>query len=640
MKFGKLTISNFLALGEAEVDLADRGLILIQGINEDEPSATSNGAAKSSIGDALSWACFGKTARGAEGDDIVNSRTKGGTCVSVQIIEPNAEYRITRYRKHKVGKNRVELHQVSPAFQDMTGGTDKITQEAIVNLIGCSYEVFVAAIYAGQEQFPDLPGATDKALKVLVEEAAGVERLELAYRVALDRKNKAEREFDYAQQTVATLLQKQIETESRITAIKSRMADYDAQTEAEVARLRKEAADLFDQAKNALLHFDPAVVAELQAGLYSIDQKLAGFKALQGQERSLLQELNKAEQVVTSVNTSIKHVESRIASTKHDIQHLDQKVGTPCRECGKPYEAHDLSAAREALTKNKLASLESQLNELGVDLQHATEGADRASKALADFRATLPDPSELNALRGAIEAKLNGMMHVRDQAENLEQSGHRAIDRANQLVQQPNPHKATLEAEESALSQCLHDIVASQQLLTANESALLLASAGVQVFSPAGVRAQILDTVTPFLNDRTASYLGTLSDGNIQAEWSTLTKTAKGELREKFGITVTNATGGNKFKLISGGEKRKARLATAMALQDLVASRATKPIEFFFADEIDAALDEAGVERLMTVLEEKARDRGTLLCVSHNPLSAIRETLTVCKRNGIATILN
>ena len=77
-----------------------------------------------------------------------------------------------------------------------------------------------------------------------------------------------------------------------------------------------------------------------------------------------------------------------------------------------------------------------------------------------------------------------------------------------------------------------------------------------------------------------------------------------------------------------------------MALQEVVASRATKPISLFVADEVDHALDEAGVERLISLLNEKAMTCGTLLVISHNPLrNWIDNTITVKKENGISTIV-
>jgi DNA repair exonuclease SbcCD ATPase subunit len=76
-----------------------------------------------------------------------------------------------------------------------------------------------------------------------------------------------------------------------------------------------------------------------------------------------------------------------------------------------------------------------------------------------------------------------------------------------------------------------------------------------------------------------------------------------------------------------------------MALQDMVASRATKPINIFVADEVDHALDESGLERLMTVLNDKAKERGTVLVISHNSLSDwIDNVITVTKEKGYGTV--
>ena len=102
---------------------------------------------------------------------------------------------------------------------------------------------------------------------------------------------------------------------------------------------------------------------------------------------------------------------------------------------------------------------------------------------------------------------------------------------------------------------------------------------------------------------------------------------------------MENEKGAKSFKGLSGGEKRKVRLATMLALQDLVASRAVKPVDLWIGDEIDDALDPAGLERLMGVLERKARERGTVLVVSHAELRDwIDQVVTVTKRGGLSTI--
>src|SRR5690606_21918673 len=66
--------------------------------------------------------------------------------------------------------------------------TDRLTQQVVEKIVGASRDVFRAAVYAGQEQMPDLPAMTDKNLKILIEEAAGVTLLE-----------EAKKEFEAAQ---------------------------------------------------------------------------------------------------------------------------------------------------------------------------------------------------------------------------------------------------------------------------------------------------------------------------------------------------------------------------------------------------------------------------------------------------------
>jgi len=171
MKFDKITINNFLGIGEIEANLADRGLVLIQGDNRDDSSQNSNGAGKSSVADAVCWCLYGVTARGLAGDSVVNE-TSGKNClVQLNISEGESdEFVITRHRKHKTGKNRLS---VSKDGIDLTKGTDKLTQELVNDIIGSSAEVFCAAVYAGQDNMPSLPELTDKFLEAVNRRSSG-----------------------------------------------------------------------------------------------------------------------------------------------------------------------------------------------------------------------------------------------------------------------------------------------------------------------------------------------------------------------------------------------------------------------------------------------------------------------------------
>ncbi len=66
--------------------------------------------------------------------------------------------------------------------------------------------MFVAAVLAGQDRMPDLPGMTDKNLKVIVEEAAGTTVLEKGHKVALAACNEAKLNLIAANQGVTNAL--------------------------------------------------------------------------------------------------------------------------------------------------------------------------------------------------------------------------------------------------------------------------------------------------------------------------------------------------------------------------------------------------------------------------------------------------
>lgn len=251
----------------------------------------------------------------------------------------------------------------------------------------------------------------------------------------------------------------------------------------------------------------------------------------------------------------------------------------------------------------------------------------------------MSSPDGLVARQSELQAKTRALESERNAVVELERQFSEGIEQLAALVAQVNPHaQGCVELKEKVDK--LEEEVA--KLETAHVSALdrqKLAEAAAKVYGPAGVRAYILDTVTPFLNARTAYYLSLLTDGNIHAVWSTLDSTKKGEVRERFSIDVTSKVGAATFKGLSGGEKRKVRLACAMALQDLVASRATKPINLFIADEIDHALDESGLERLMAILDKKAQERGTVLVISHNSLADwIDQCVVVVKEGGVSRL--
>jgi len=132
------------------------------------------------------------TARGATGNEVINTDAGKNCRVSVTIQDGDVIYIIERHRKHHAHKNSLVVSARDGLHvTDLTKGTDKLTQDVVNAIIGTSLEVFRGSIYADQEMMPDLPAMTDKQLKILIEEAAGIEVLEKAFEVARGRLREA-----------------------------------------------------------------------------------------------------------------------------------------------------------------------------------------------------------------------------------------------------------------------------------------------------------------------------------------------------------------------------------------------------------------------------------------------------------------
>lgn len=643
MKIGNVKIEGFMAIGSAVLGLADRGLVLIQGINKDDASAESNGSGKSTIPDAISWCLYGVTARGESGDDIINNNRKTASVVVDLIDDDECIYRVSRYRKDKKHKNHVILEKRTPSggtVISLTLSSDKETQVRIDQIVGCDVDVFNAAIYQGQEQIPDMPNMSDKQIKNLIEQAAGITVLEDCYKIALFEKNQKGHDVDRLnmERNAAILVVEQAEADK--VRIVIRMSEWDDEKKA-----KKATAEELERSAYKLKKASDEKLARAEEKVPKINANIAKHKTVLEEKigcDGVLLDLNgvRNEQatIVRLAENRVEQGSEVVERSKSKVVSIGSRVGTSCGECGKEIKESDLKTiknAAEMAVKLMVKNLDKAVKNLATE-QITLKACVAQSKK---YEIEMPDYTETSERLNKCNLVLAKIETLRVECKGFESAWDNATSWTAEVDGSVNPHTAHNTGMLEKLKLATEDRDVLSEKFRKSEVTYKLAVATMEVYAPAGVRAHILDHVTPFLNSRTAHYLSALSDGNLSAEWSTVSFTKKGDMREKFSIKVSNMTGGQKFGLLSGGEKRKVRLSCAMALQDVVSGRATKPIELFMADEIDDALDDAGLERLMGLLEEKARERGTVLVISHRSLSDwIRQVAVVTKEGGEATI--
>lgn len=648
MYFGKLFINNFLVIGDAEVDLHNCGLTLIEGRNEDDESANSNGAGKSSLVDALCWCLYGVTGRGVSGDAVINKKAKKECHVGVEVWTEGLNcYYIERGRKSsRIGNNLIVQHIIVDGNDvgsgcELTKTTVADTQAVVNDLLGCSYEIFTSSIYAVQEKMPDLPALTDKNLKTLIEEAAGIDKLQRASEIAHAKYQDCVRLTTETQGKIENLT-------SELSNNKKLLDDvvYERETHIRNATLERAQQlrykDLLESELKKASALPVEAVEAIEKKKAEIQAKIDEYSFIEakGAEKQRLAMSAQSHCVMTK--KEIEKEKEKIADLNKEINNLEAKIGTHCSECGKVYQAEDLETAKKAI-ETQIANKTKEVLKQIEDFKNQVAEAKVLAKDAEDFKKSMPSVTKLMSAMNELNERLKKNQDVQFQIDTQKrelQNLKKTIEATEEVtVKGETPYNKTIKTLEESIAKLEKDKKERESEHEKYAEQQKIAEAVDELYSRKGIRAHILDTVTPFLNERTAFYLNTLSDGEITATWQTLTKTAKGDFKEKFSIDVQSVKGANCFAGLSGGEKRKVRVATSMALQDLVASRAKKPIDLYIADEVDHALDASGLERMMSILEEKAKQFGTALVISHNSLRDwIDNSIVVTKRDGISTV--
>lgn len=274
--------------------------------------------------------------------------------------------------------------------------------------------------------------------------------------------------------------------------------------------------------------------------------------------------------------------------------------------------------------RTEIASLDSQIRAL--------------ESVLSNARTILSQHAELQTRLNALQTKIDGLRHAQTAwvADLSRLRSQMAL-----AVCSSFPSLALLtETQEK-----IEALQANTAELEAHRSSFADRAGYLQYwekgFGNGGVKSLLLDTVTPFLNERVGKYVELLTGGAATVEFCTQTMTASGDLREKFGVDVRYRHGYKAYRGCSGGEKHKVGVAALFALGDLAASRSRASVRLRLLDEPFDNLDSVGKERVFELMRDLILPEvGTLLVMSHDErLSQMFESrILVVKENGVSRL--
>lgn len=135
----QLTLQNFLSYRQAKLDFSGLHTACICG---------ANGAGKSSLLEAITWAIWGKT-RTASEDDIIHLGEKN-TRVDFEFIYDEEYYRVIRTRQKK-GGGTLDFQIInSNGYKSLSGKNLSDTQKEIIKCLKIDYDTFTNSAYLRQ----------------------------------------------------------------------------------------------------------------------------------------------------------------------------------------------------------------------------------------------------------------------------------------------------------------------------------------------------------------------------------------------------------------------------------------------------------------------------------------------------------
>lgn len=621
----KVKGKNIFSYRDFEFDFGNRGLVLVEGENLDNPQYRSNGSGKTSAGEILAWVLYGESSKTKSPDKVVNLQ-EGKDCVGEASWDG---YKVIRYRRHHKYKNDLQFYIDG---EERTAKDNKTTQELINKALGLNYHSFVHSVYFRQATLTAFASASDAEQKAIIEDILALNILSEAQKLAKEKVLVYQVQFDQINKKRGEFYIKYSEKQAYLNKLHLMSNNFEIARQKDIESYQQQILKLENNQETPDFDFVEAeklvILAEQQlSNLTDIDDKNKTINSnilnlqirlsnLEKSEANYLQRISFAETQLKSINDS-----SFCPTCKQPLQdksHIEKKKMELTEEVVKNNAL--LLKVREEIPgiKTALVNAQEKLFELADSLKkrsHLQQTCNQLKTKIAEER-----------------IKLQRYLGLQQQIEQINQA-------INTIKNKENPHLNVIEEEKNNVTVLDKQLKDVDKELHAIKSDMVYYEYWKDGFSNSRLPSYIMESITPVLNERTNHYLQFLTGGAFQVDISTQTKLKSGEIREKFAVNVITDTGTD-YDLSSGGERKRIDIAILLALSDLVQTRANKPLQLLIMDECTENLDAVGCEKVLELLHVLAKEKGSVFYITQddNMKTLFPTVVTVVKENGISTI--
>jgi exonuclease SbcC len=590
VNFTKISIQNFLSVGEEVVSVDfKKGLHILTGNNRDKPDR-QNAVGKSTVADAIYFAIFGETLREIKKDLITNNITGGRTQVELtfevgspkgtnkfHIVRTLSPTKVSVY-KDGIDKTRDSIANTTKYISDVLSASPAIFQNCVIMTVNNTVP-FMAKNKIEKRKF--------------IEDIFGMEVFSKMISTLRQEYNDIKREYDI--------------NYSKLDEINNTLTSYKTQKQKLIDKKNDKRKLYLDrQSANAEeLH-------KLQAELLS-ESKIENIDEIQNTIDKLECKLSENDNLINSLVSESSNKKATLIHKKE----IYKKIGTEsdsCPVCLRSIEDHDKDfIQREKLTlKNEIVSIAKEIEDVGIKIREVETLKLKLKKAIQDK----------NKLINETSLQIQSNKNISKRITQLDKWQDELIQDIAILSDTKTEFDDLITETEERLS----SITESVQVISKRVSALDIVKF---VISEEGVKSYIVNKLLELLNSKLYYYLKKLDSNSVCV------------FDEYFEEQIVN----DKNKIcsyfnFSGAERKSIDLACLFAFSDIRRMQGGVSYNIAIYDELfDSSFDEKGIDLITEILKERVDTLNECsIVISHRKESmaaATGDIIFLEKQNGI-----
>ena len=591
----QLDLHNFMCHKDTKIIFKD-GIWLITG---------ENGAGKSTIFDAITFALYGKT-RG-DIDSIIRNGQSECKVILKFSIDGN---RIV------INRHRGKLHStLNINYENGDASLNRPTiaenQKKIEEIIGLNYDMFISSVYFGRENIANFINKTPKDRKQLLFDMLGLEIYKLA----------------------------EIEVRIRISK---------AEIVLESCKIKhKDAEEVIESCKQKIkeINYSDEELGRKKSEIFVMENRINSLNGLKSSKFAILNKYdllcdiakNKEDNDLRlmELKENIKEISKNIMKDSNKIETMGEKeikkqldkirvILKTCPTCGSPIRDREQEKKEKEL-ENKLRDIEKfkdRITGMGRELtfmerEYKTlkEGQEKAVKQMQQYGNMLEEKTR-DDLQQEIKTVESEIIRVKAKRDEVNQEVFEAFKKktiSEQAKQAMELHQARLKETEIKIRKI--------------EIALKDYKILLRAFSRDGIPSYIIENILPELEEESNKFINQLMDEPFKIIFNLQKKTKVGKTKDTFDIKILSDIGERDFNSCSGGEKVRISVAIRLAISSFLSKRSGTDIKFLLVDELEY-LDTSGLEKFVDIVYRIKKRFNIILIISH--LRQLRESFKNC----------